>query len=192
MDFDDDPPQAFETGSEHESVAAHFERFNRPQLGGQDSASATIGKQSDDEESHAAMTPDIDTGFVTLNLHGHARTHRAALGGGIFPSLSVLGGIAISSFFWRKLVTCRRIFMVKDPDRNAINGRLSALRPGVGRRRRTERKKYASHCSRGNLRARGCQAHSKRHPILADPGGISAIGKKRSLHSNENFAGGAE
>ena len=99
MDFDDDPPQAFDTGSERESVAARFERFNRPQLGSQDSASATIGKQSDDEESHAAMTPDIDAGFVTLNLHGHARTHRAALGGGIFPSLSVLGGIAISCFF---------------------------------------------------------------------------------------------
>ena len=80
-------------------VAARFERFNRPQLASQDSASATIGKHSNDEECHAAMTPDIDTGFVTLNLHGHARTHRAALCGGIFPSLSVLGGIAISCFF---------------------------------------------------------------------------------------------
>lgn len=99
VDFDDHPPQAFDTGSERESVAARFERFNRLQLASQDSASATIGKQSDDEESHAAMTPDIDAGFVTLNLDSHARTHRAALCGGIFPSLSVLGGIAISSFF---------------------------------------------------------------------------------------------
>ena len=31
-----------------------------------------------------------------------------------------------------------------------------------------------------------------RHPLLADPGGIGAIGKKRSLHANEIFAGGAE
>ena len=45
------------------------------------------------------MTPDIDAGIVTFNLHGHTRTHRAALSGGIFPSLSVLGSIAISCFF---------------------------------------------------------------------------------------------
>jgi hypothetical protein len=47
--LNDVPPQAVDTGSERESVAALLERFNHPQLAGQDSASATIGKQSDEE-----------------------------------------------------------------------------------------------------------------------------------------------
>ena len=234
MDFDDVPPQAFDTGSERESVAALFERFNHPQGASQDSASA-IGKQSDDEESHAAMTPDIDAGFaqiarqriahaplryyvwlpikraIALWFVPHAQyypfqgelfpldemdhenrqdfwlpifflltwiyttlgvagawlswtTYRVARIDAIrwlllaaflilprwiymatlehtepryvvefFPFLSVFGGIAISCFFGANQIhAVDRIYRVKDPDVEAINGRLSALRPGVG------------------------------------------------------------
>ena len=63
MDFDDVPPQAFDTESERESVAELFERYNHPQVASQDSASATVGEGSDEEEEQAAMTPDIDAGF---------------------------------------------------------------------------------------------------------------------------------
>ena len=60
-------------------MAALFERFNHPEGAGQDSASATIGKESDDEESHAAMTPDIDAGFAQISrqriAHAPLRYH---------------------------------------------------------------------------------------------------------------------
>ena len=49
-----------------------------------------------------------------------------------FPFLSVLGGIAISCFFGANQISVvDRICRVKDPDMEAINGRLSPLRPGV-------------------------------------------------------------
>ena len=63
MDFDDVPMQAFDTESERESVAKLFDRYNQPQVVGQNSALATVGEGSDDEEEQAAMTPDIDAGF---------------------------------------------------------------------------------------------------------------------------------
>lgn len=50
-----------------------------------------------------------------------------------FPFLSVLGGFAISCFFGANQIhAVARIYRAKDPDMKAINGRLSALRPGVG------------------------------------------------------------
>ena len=66
MDFDDVPPQAFDTESERESVAELFERYNHPQVVSQDSASASAGEESDEEEEQAAMTPDIDAGFAQI------------------------------------------------------------------------------------------------------------------------------
>ena len=50
----------------------------------------------------------------------------------LFPFLSVLGGIAISCFFGANQISVvDRICRVKDPEMEAINGRLSPLRPGV-------------------------------------------------------------
>ena len=66
MDFDDVPPQAFDTESERESVAELFDRYNHPQVAGKDSASAKVGEESDEEEDQAAMTPDIDAGFAQI------------------------------------------------------------------------------------------------------------------------------
>ena len=50
-----------------------------------------------------------------------------------FPFLSVLGGIAISRFFGANQISAPedRIGRVKDPDMEAIIGRLSPLSPGV-------------------------------------------------------------
>jgi Dolichyl-phosphate-mannose-protein mannosyltransferase len=63
MDFDDVPPQAFDTESERESVAKLLERYNHPKVASQDFASAKVDDGSDDEEEQAAMTPDIDADF---------------------------------------------------------------------------------------------------------------------------------
>jgi Dolichyl-phosphate-mannose-protein mannosyltransferase len=63
MDFDEVPPQAFDTESERERVAELFERYNHPQVANQDSGSATVSEGSDEEEEQAAMTPEIDAGF---------------------------------------------------------------------------------------------------------------------------------
>ena len=73
MDFDDVPPQAFDTESERESVAKLFDRYNHPQGIRQDSVTTTVGEGSDDEESHAAMTPDIDAGFAQIARQRIAR-----------------------------------------------------------------------------------------------------------------------
>ena len=44
MDFDEVPPQAFDTETERESVAGLFDRYNHRQVAGQDSASANAGR----------------------------------------------------------------------------------------------------------------------------------------------------
>lgn len=59
MDFDDVPPQAFDTESERESVAKLFDRYNHP--------------QGNRQENHAAMTPDIDAGFAQIARQRIAR-----------------------------------------------------------------------------------------------------------------------
>jgi hypothetical protein len=66
MDFDDVPPQAFDTETERESVAGLFDRYNDPQSIKKNSVTAKVGERSDDQESHAAMTPDIDAGFAQI------------------------------------------------------------------------------------------------------------------------------
>ncbi len=73
MDFDDVPPEAFDTESERESVAKLFDRYNHPQGIRQDSAKTTVGEGSDDEVSHATMTPDIDAGFAQIARQRIAR-----------------------------------------------------------------------------------------------------------------------
>jgi hypothetical protein len=74
MDFDEVPPQAFDTESERESVAELFDRYNHPQVVGQDSASANAGEESDEaEEEEAAMTPDIDASFAQIARQRIAR-----------------------------------------------------------------------------------------------------------------------
>jgi hypothetical protein len=73
MDFDYVPPQAFDTESERESVAELFDYYNHPQGIRQDRATATFGEGSDDEESHAAMTPDIDGRFAQIARQRIAR-----------------------------------------------------------------------------------------------------------------------
>ena len=101
-------------------------------MASQDSASATIGRQSGDEESHATMTPDIDAGIVTFNYMATLEHTEPRCVVEFFP-LSACSAVLQSRAFLAQTSTCRReIFRVKDPDRNAINGRLSALRPGVG------------------------------------------------------------
>jgi len=127
MDFDEVPPQAFDTESERERVAELFERYNHPQVASQDSASATVGEGSDQEEEQAAMTPEIakaELGYASkaagaarlqihilslLQLQGrrkqYLRCHRLIL----FPLARDLQGPAMRALFIHQLRAPRAI-----------------------------------------------------------------------------------
>jgi hypothetical protein len=54
-------------------VVELFDRYNHPQGIRQDPATAMVGEGSDDQESHAAMTPDIDARFAQIARQRIAR-----------------------------------------------------------------------------------------------------------------------
>ena len=66
MNFDDVPPQAFDTDRERSKVALLFDRYNHPRAPSRVPDALTDKKQLGNYERDAEMTPDIDAGFAQL------------------------------------------------------------------------------------------------------------------------------
>ena len=66
MNFDDVPPQAFDTDRERSNVACLFDRYDHPQAPSQALGALTDKNPLANDEENAEMTRDIDASFAQL------------------------------------------------------------------------------------------------------------------------------